>query len=75
MGYSPATTTAYLSYSDDNGETYVPVSTQTVPEDQATFDLSWRGLGSFSYPGRLFRLQDTGALQRLDGISVTINGE
>ena len=59
-----------LSISDDKGVTFVNVGTLAVAADG---DLSWRSLGSAKQPGRVFLIEDTGALVRIDGADVTVN--
>ena len=70
LGYTATDMTVTLTYADNNGETYVNAGVRTVPTDNPNFRLEWRGLGSFSQPGRLFKIVDSGALQRLDGVEV-----
>lgn len=60
--------TIKLEYSDDNGHNYIIPAAQTMTD--ATTRITWRGLGSMKYPGRLFRVLDYGAFQRLDSIDV-----
>lgn len=55
-----------LAFSDDNGVTWsqefdIPLT------DQSTQLLIWNALGSFSQPGRIFRITDTAGPVKLDG--------
>lgn len=60
-----------LSFSDDNGETWseefdIPLT------DMSTQTLLWTSLGSFSSPGRVFRVTDTAGPVRIDGADVVL---
>lgn len=73
---NPTLTAITLFTSDDDGHTYEQHETiNVVPEDwQARVD--WNsGLGSFATPGRLFRIEDRGALQRIDWIDMATDEE
>jgi len=61
-----------LSYSDDRGDNYVDVGTITIPSGDYEARATWRSLGSFSQPGRLFQIQDNGALRRIDSLTVNL---
>lgn len=67
----PAYTTITLSYSDDRGTTYTDAGSVVTSDGDFTVRAQWQSLGSFSNPGRLFRLEDTGALQRVDSLTVS----
>ena len=67
----PDFNTITLSYSDDRGHTYVNAGTVTVPAEAYEARVDWRSLGSFRQPGRLFRLEDFGALRRVDSLTMT----
>lgn len=56
-----------MRFSDDNGETWS--DTFSVPLTQGDFsgEIAYRALGSFSAPGRIFELTDSGGLVRIDG--------
>lgn len=58
-----------LLYSDDRGDSYVSAGVITTSPQDYDIRASWRSLGSMNSPGRLFRIQDTGALQRVDTIT------
>ena len=55
-----------LYTSDDQGESYDSHGTITIPNDDFDARVEWRSLGSYTAPGRLYRIEDTGALQRID---------
>jgi hypothetical protein len=71
----PTLTSVTLSYSDDSGQTYVDAGTVDVTNADYGARVNWRSLGSFSQPGRLFKITDTGALHRVDYLSVETNKE
>lgn len=55
-----------LAFSDDNGVSWSPEF--DIPlTDKGTQLLIWNALGSFSAPGRIFRITDTAGPIRLDG--------
>lgn len=62
--------TVDLSYSDDAGNNYVSAGPIEVEEGNYNQELSWMSLGRFTYPGRLFRIEDNGALARIDGMDI-----
>ena len=62
--------TVTLDISDDRGHTYVNAGTLTPTPGVYDVQLAWRSLGSFTGPGRLFRVTDYGALNRIDGLDV-----
>jgi hypothetical protein len=70
-----ATEDIELLYSDDRGDNYVSAGTIATIDGQYDIRASWRSLGSFSSPGRLFRFQDFGALKRVDSITINTNLE
>jgi hypothetical protein len=70
-----ATEDIELLYSDDRGDNYVSAGTIATVDGQYDIRASWRSLGSFSSPGRLFRFQDFGALKRVDSITINTNLE
>jgi hypothetical protein len=60
-----------LAFSDDNGVTYSAEMPITMT-DTSTQLLIWNALGSFSAPGRVFRITDYGGPIRLDGADVVL---
>jgi len=65
-----AETGVTLLYSNDRGDSYVNAGEIITEEDNYEIRGSWRSLGSFRSPGRLFRVEDFGALQRIDSMTV-----
>lgn len=65
-----ALTSIELLYSDNRGDSYVSAGTITSIENDYDVRASWRSLGSFRAPGRLFRIEDDGALKRIDSLTV-----
>ncbi len=59
-----------LSISDDKGHSYWSAGAHNVASGIFDETLSWRSLGSFTGPGRLFRVTDYGALARIDGLDI-----
>lgn len=59
-----------LLYSDDRGDSYVSAGTITTVDQDFDIRANWRSLGSFRSPGRLFRVEDFGALKRIDSLTV-----
>lgn len=59
-----------LKYSDDAGNNYVSAGPITPEDGNYNQEYSWLSLGRFSYPGRLFRIEDNGALARIDGLDI-----
>lgn len=68
-----ADATVELLYSDDRGDSYV--SAGVITTEDGNYDLRghWQSLGTLSSPGRLFRIQDFGALQRIDSLTIHTN--
>ncbi len=61
-----------LEMSDDNGVTYTdPMPMQLT--DASNQLLIWNSLGSFSAPGRIFRVSDEGGPVRIDGADAVIS--
>lgn len=63
-----------LLYSDDRGDSYVSAGTINTVDQQYDIRGSWRSLGSLVGPGRLFRVEDYGALARIDSLTVDLGG-
>lgn len=59
-----------LAISDDGGRSYVDCGTVDITPGDFTARLNWLSLGSFPGPGRLFRVTDFGALQRIDNLEM-----
>lgn len=62
-----------LSYSDDRGDNFTAAGTVNIPNGDYDARATWRSLGSFASPGRIFRIEDNGALRRID--SLTMNSD
>jgi hypothetical protein len=67
--------TVTLSYSDDRGNSYVAAGTITIGDTDYAARANWRSLGSFTQPGRLFRVEDYGALRRVDSLTMETDGD
>lgn len=67
--------TVSLEVSDNRGIVYDGMGTPTLDADDYDFRLEWPSLGSMRSPGRLFRITDTGALHRIDGIEMVVPDE
>ena len=64
---------AELSYSDDQGHSYVSAGSIEVEPDNYAQEFAWRSLGLITAPGRIFKLSDDGAFARIDGLEI-LNG-
>lgn len=62
-----------LFTSDTRGTSYVDRGTIDVALDDFDTRLNWRSIGSMKNLGRLFRIEDRGALKRID--SLTLEGD
>lgn len=62
-----------LSFSDDQGKTFVTMDTLMLTENNYTGEIAWRSLGSFSAPGRIFKITDVGGFLRIDGCDASID--
>lgn len=62
--------TVELRVSDDRGVSYTSVGSIDVDSGDYDVRLHWRSLGSMEAPGRLFKIVDTGALQRIDFLTM-----
>ena len=60
-----------LAFSDDNGVTWSPEFDEPLT-DTSSQKLIWNALGSFSAPGRIFRITDYSGPVRLDGADVVL---
>jgi hypothetical protein len=61
-----------LRYSDDNGQTWTEAEALPVEQD-VPLEVTWRSLGSFMAPGRIFEITDIGGMFRIDGADVFIH--
>lgn len=62
-----------LNFSDDNGNTWSPDFSITL-NGTGSQRLIWNSLGSFSAPGRIFKITDTAGPVRIDGADVVLKG-
>lgn len=61
-----------MRFSDDNGQTWSNYFEITLTSGDYSGELSFRSLGSFMAPGRVFEISDVGGLIRIDGADVFI---
>lgn len=67
----PTLTAITLFVSDNDGHNYTQYATIDVTPGDYPARVDWTsGLGSFDAPGRLFLIQDRGALQRIDWLDM-----
>lgn len=66
----PALSGVTLYTSDDRGNTYIDQGTVTISPDDWNARVDWGSLGSFSLPGRLFKIEDEGAFRRIDSLEM-----
>ena len=59
-----------LYTSDDDGRSWVNHGSIIVQENDDTQELAWIGLGLITSPGRLFKFEDTGAVQRISSVDM-----
>lgn len=59
-----------LLFSDDGGRNYVSAGVITAEAGNFQQEYAWRSLGIIGAPGRMFRLQDNGALRNIDELSI-----
>lgn len=59
-----------LSISDNGGENFTDCGLITVTEGEFRPQLTWLSLGQISAPGRLFKIEDDGAVTRIDGLEM-----
>lgn len=70
IGSTAGLLTVNLAISDDGGRTYDDMGGVGIGEGDRYARLDWHSLGSMTAPGRLFRVSDTGALKRIDGLEM-----
>lgn len=63
-----------LLFSDNQGQTWTTMDTQTLTEGDFGAEITWRSLGAFNSPGRIFKITDTGGFLRIDGADAGIDG-
>jgi hypothetical protein len=62
-----------LNFSDDNGNTWSP-DFDIALTGVGSQKLIWNALGSFTNPGRIFRITDQAGPMRIDGADVVLSG-
>jgi hypothetical protein len=70
---SDASTAVNLKFSDDNGLSWVGPFTINLAQGQTNQPLVWSALGSFTAPGRIFQVSDSGGMLSLYGADVALN--
>lgn len=63
-----------LSFSDDNGETWVEMPSVTLESGAFNQNLQFGSLGTFGQPGRIINVSDVGGFVRLSDIDVEMGG-
>lgn len=71
----PTIPTVNLSYSDDQGKTYVNAGDIVITAGDNVQEIAWRSLGTMRPPQRVFRITDTGAIARIDGADAEVGEE
>lgn len=59
-----------LSFSDDGGRNYVSAGVIVAEAGNFQQEFAWRSLGIIGAPGRMFRLEDDGAIRQIDELSI-----
>lgn len=62
-----------MRFSDDNSQTWSPYFTVDVEPGNVGLSITWAGLGSFTTPGRVFEITDSGGMIRIDGADASLN--
>lgn len=75
VGQTDDTLTVEMEISDDRGQTFMALPSQTINAGDVDYRLEWLSLGSMRAPGRLFRISDQGALHRIDGFRMYAPGD
>lgn len=57
-----------LTISDDSGNTFWSAGSITLVDTEFVQEVVWQSLGQVQAPGRIFRVTDYGAIQRIDGM-------
>lgn len=70
---SDATTDVNLTFSDDNGQSWVGPFTITLEEGTTNQPLVWSALGAFAAPGRIFKITDQGGMLSIYGGDAALN--
>lgn len=69
--------TLTLDFSDDRGNTWTAFvdGEITMNADDFTQEFAWLSLGSFTAPGRILRVRDTGGPITIESLDARLNGE
>jgi len=59
-----------LNISDDKGKSWWSAGSVEVVDGEDTAEIAWRSLGVMQAPGRLFSIEDDGAVNRIDGLEM-----
>lgn len=62
-------------YSDDQGKTFTTPDPITLISGDFTQVLEWTSLGTMQAPQRIFEIEDTGAIARIDGADAEVGKE
>lgn len=68
-----ASTAVNLSFSDDNGKTWITAESIAVAQGKHDTELIWNALGSFNSPGRIFQVSDQGGMLSIYGADAALN--
>lgn len=68
--YDASLTEVTLSYSDDAGRTFVDAGTLDITVADYAARAEWRSMGLIRSPGRMFKIEDDGALARIDSLDI-----
>lgn len=67
--------TVTLKYSDDLGNTFNDAGAIQVESLNYNQEFSWKSLGMIPAPGRIFRIEDDSAFQRIDSLDINDGSE
>lgn len=62
-----------MRFSDDRGNTWSDTFSVPLTQGDYSTEIAYRALGSFSAPGRIFELSDSGGLIRIDGADLGLS--
>ena len=65
--------TISLRWSDDQGNTWSDYQTLALTASDFSQTMTWRSLGAYAAPGRIFEISDVGGILRIDGADAGIN--
>lgn len=70
---SDISTDVNLTFSDDNGRSWVGPFVISLAQGETDKPLVWPALGSFAAPGRVFQIEDQGGMLSLYGADASLN--